>query len=807
MSTLLAVFETSGIIDTIFSVIGTLLYPLFSIIFVLIGGIQHVFSAFAGIDKMSYDGQIIGSGNSVSSNPDVKIPAFIEDDGGIVYFLMHHDIVKNLIWSIVLLALFLIIIFTVMAFIKNVYSAKPKGWKEIIGNAIKGLANFIFLPICCLLGVWLGNILLQAINGATSYKGATSMERKLFIACSYNANLFRCDKTPNITWGELRALANNTMIGDSSTTFAKYHDLKLTGNDEDLVITAESTDGDRRYYAELVDQIFSETNVNLNAWGTGTKIYVTDTGTGQVGSFSYLGVANFYSLWQVNYLVLIVGGIFMLYVLGSLSFAMVRRLFLILTLFVVSPAVCALYPLDEGKAVGSWKSKFIEQVLSAYGAVAGLNIFFSLVPLIDKISIFPGTSWWTSGWGINDIVQIFILVVGLMVVKEFISLISSFVGGEDAYSKGSGLMKSAAKEVGGRAGKAISGTVGAFGKASAFRKASGGAKGSFMASLLSSAGKGIVAGGKNITKTLTGGALDFDAIDKSWKEGKEGGKKEVEDKALANAVKHISDQIKQTQERHDAGTLSDDDYNKEVSKLLKQAKVAGVEGKIANILAADLNADEMARTNFGKNEIPIKYTGEGILADIKAQNEAKEAIENLTTAMENMQNPLQILADANAATDLHLLGGQDVVIERLMQKKAYTETEIAGAATETERDLMINFNLAVEKQKELTSDLRAAASDVQSTMIAAQKVSYKGYTDVLKGANLGKKEEIVTLVRDFKDYDGSTDTSSAGVQALDKLKSVSEDLQKVTASLNERRANIAKDKRKELAQSEDKSKK
>ena len=105
-----------------------------------------------------------------------------------------------------------------------------------------------------------------------------------------------------------------------------------------------------------------------------------------------------------------------------------------------------MYPLDDGKAVGSWKSEFIKQVLSAYGAVAGLNIFFSLVPLIDKISIFDNM-----GWGLSDIIQIFILVTGLMVVKEFTQLISNLIGGDDAYGKGSGLMKQA-KE------KALSGT-------------------------------------------------------------------------------------------------------------------------------------------------------------------------------------------------------------------------------------------------------------------------------------------------------------------------------------------------------------
>ena len=86
---------------------------------------QKVFMAFAGIGDMTYKGKPITSGNTG-----------LMDDTGIVYYLLQHNIIKNLFTSILLLAIFLMIIFTVMAFIKNVYAAKPKGWKDIIGNTV-----------------------------------------------------------------------------------------------------------------------------------------------------------------------------------------------------------------------------------------------------------------------------------------------------------------------------------------------------------------------------------------------------------------------------------------------------------------------------------------------------------------------------------------------------------------------------------------------------------------------------------------------------------------------------------------------
>ena len=387
MSMFLALLETSGIVDTITSVLGTILYPLFSILFVVIGAVQHVFRVFAGIEPASYDGKPIGSGQSG-----------LEDDTGLVYHLLTRPLVTNMILSIMLLAFFLVLVFTIMAFFKNMYAARPKGWKDIIGSSIKGIANFFFLPICCLLGIWLGNILLDAIDGATSYKGATSMERKLFIACAYNANLYR---TGNKTGPEM-----------AREVYAETY-----GSDAESAVPDGLTD---EAYAQIVDQCYVETDV-------------MDIGrTGKVG--------RHYSLWQINYIVLVSGGIFMLYVLGSIAFAMIKRIFMILVLFIISPAICAMYPLDDGNAVKTWTGKVKGQVLSAYGAVAGMNIFFSIVPLIDKISIFSGG--WYGGFGINDIVHLFIYVSGLLVVKDIISMISGMVGGDDAYGTGASLMKS-----------------------------------------------------------------------------------------------------------------------------------------------------------------------------------------------------------------------------------------------------------------------------------------------------------------------------------------------------------------------------
>lgn len=453
-----------GITDMILGLIGMIIYPLFSIIFVAVDGLQTIFFAFAGIGDMKYGNGFtwtnITSGNSGVNN-----------DTGIVYYLMTSDLVKNLLLSIMLLALFLIVIFTVMAFIKNAYSAKQKGWKEIIGNSIKGLANFIFLPVCCLLGVWLGNILLQAINGATSSGGATLMSRKLFIAAAYNANHCRN------AWDDPKSAKG---VVERAYALALYNKDELPFKKSDIKdgLTVEE-------YANMVDELYASPCISIYEW---------------------VSVTAGYSLWQINYLVIIVGGIFMLYVLGSLCFAMVRRIFFLLMLFIISPGICAMYPLDEGKAVGQWSSEVKKLVLSAYGAVAGMNIFFSLLPLVDNLHVFG------DGVLFDDLLGIFVMVCGLLVVKELISTISNLVGGEDAYSKGSSLMKAttgAMKKYGGGMAKGIAKfTGGVQGRLKA------GQKHAFWGQVGSTAG-GL--GWKSLS-AVTGGMVDIPGLSKERKD-------------------------------------------------------------------------------------------------------------------------------------------------------------------------------------------------------------------------------------------------------------------------------------------------
>ncbi len=364
-------------VNAILNVIGTFLYPLFSIVFTLIDLFQAIFKAFAGTGTVGIGGAW-GTGGSVTAENRGG-----ETDTGIVYYLLNEPVIRNAFYSILLLAIFLLVIFTAMAFIKNVYAAKPKTWQDILADTFKGLANFIFIPVCCLLGVWLGNILLNAIDGATNRGGTTSLSGQLFVCSAYNANKWR-DGT-----------YNNLDSSSEQIDFTWAYNHANGKNESWQNIASTYQNKTQEEIATIVDEFYATNKIDLNWYGS---------------------VMNCYTLSGINYVLMVGGGVFILYVLISVAYGMVKRLFMLLMLFIISPAMCALFPLDGGKAVGSWKGDFVKNVISAYGAVAGMNLFFSIAPIIQRIHI--------SGAMDNlGILPLILTIAGLFVVKEFISLI------------------------------------------------------------------------------------------------------------------------------------------------------------------------------------------------------------------------------------------------------------------------------------------------------------------------------------------------------------------------------------------------
>lgn len=674
-------------VDIILGIVGMLLYPLFSIVFILLDTLQMLFYSLAGIGELFY-------GNTIFDwTPIVDTNGGNATDTGLIYFLMHSDIVKNMFLSILVLAIFLMIIFTVMAFLKNAYSAKPKSWKEIIGNALKGIMNFVFVPVCCFLGVWVGNIILNAVNAATSQGGSTLMSRKLFIAAAYNANHYR------------NGLEEGKWLLELSWETAEWqlavgNALASEGNILPFEKSAITDNLSQDEMANMLDQLY---------------------GCGALSIYEWVTVGQGYSLYQINYLTLIVGGVFMMYVMITLAYAMVRRMFIILMLFIISPAMCAMYPLDEGKALGQWRGDFLKQVISAYGAVAGMNLFFSLLPIVSNIRFSAGGTGWAGVissilnrvFPIDTIIQLLIMICGLFVVKEFISMISGYIGAEDAYSKGASLRKQTTDSVKkyGKAGirKASKYARGAF---DAAKNSKGSKNQAFVTSLMGQGFKDVskglgmdldefkgvtdfkdfvqAVGRTKLGEDFAGGVEDFKKEKKKKENLEKFEQEQVEySKILANKNAGF------TAYQHDDGTIEDIDtaLAKSGRKLQHYADKAGIGDRgIEDVIKKQKLGISVEQ--FKENNEKMKNLETAQKTAKLAKQDAEDNAVTVTSSPEFAQMASDLVMSTSELKKLFESGVKLNLDERDKDgKKVYDTPDVIAAATK--------FNREVEKQQSL----------------------------------------------------------------------------------------------------------
>jgi hypothetical protein len=141
-------------------------------------------------------------------------------------------------------------------------------------------------------------------------------------------------------------------------------------------------------------------------------------------NYSDLGIVrDYYDIQKMNYVIGILGYLVMLvmFVLSSITF--VQRIFDIVLLYIISPISIATIPLDEGNRFKRWKEMFIGKMLSAYGVVLVMNLFFLIIPQVYRIDFFGNAFE-------NGIVYILFLIGGCFAVTKASQVIASLTGGE-----------------------------------------------------------------------------------------------------------------------------------------------------------------------------------------------------------------------------------------------------------------------------------------------------------------------------------------------------------------------------------------
>ena len=661
-------------VNTILGLIYSILYnilvsPLFGVIDIL----QAIFQGFAGTGT-------IMSGSNVITN--------VNDGGdkttGIVYYLLRSGAVQNLFYALLALAIVLLVLFTMIAFVKNIYAEKPKPWKDILTSSIKGLAGFFLTPIVCLFGVWVGNILLQVLFQATSDGGSRTMSSEVFVAGAYNANRMRLKSAFNTEW----YINGLNEVFPNDPTVKKYKEGKVQEVDKDgnllwedeektkpkykTVTSDDMTDSEREHLAALADSMFRGVSGDTLDYGWGKTLLIHDQ----------TKITVFYESTQINYLLMVVGSIFMIYALGAISFGAVKRLFYLVFLFVLSPLMNAMYPIDDGQAAKGLNKDFYKQTIGVYSAVVGLNLFYAILPMITQVGYVDGLI----GAAGNGIFSVIIMICGLLTVKELIGLIDGYIGSSGVYAAGTSMMASVKGQLS-KYGKKAGKVVGEFGKANAARKtakergASGGA--AFLTGLKTiglDAGKGI----SKVAGDWTG--INPDAWIQDWKKGsKEGveayreisGKKDNK-KELKDIDNMSVDDLKKkygTDNREEAKQVAKSPYTK--AKVLARGDgVAAVGNDQEKIIEQIQKAIDAIKKLDEKDQKPMletlaKSLGKDGHADMTSQTWYKEGMsaEDAVAAAQHYQN-IQTL---NAQLGNARARGQDLDADRAQYNANQTE--------------------------------------------------------------------------------------------------------------------------------------
>lgn len=598
--------------------------------------------------------------------------------------------VLQVLLALTLVAVAMVIVATIIQVLRTEFSTEgSKNTKgQVFGQAIKALVMFALVPICSAGGILITNALLKAVNTATSLGAESSVGGAVYVASTYSANHIR-------NGGTIQSITPSTngnyvikVKGFSSfMSITKENEYECTISGEAVsYLGGASLSVDQNNRDEIAQKID-------NAFRNG---YI---------SFDDKSVANtFYDVGSINFVIFLGGGVLAAYTMLMASFGMIMRMYKGAVLFVISPAMSGLMPLDNGSAFKQWRTAFIKQLLAAYGTIVAMNLLFILLPIVGNIALFKGST----GGAINAFVQMLFTLTGLFMLKDMSGLIANMIGADDAGAAGAGMagkvLGTAAKigtvAVGGVAGVAAKGLgagAGALAKKTGkqgFAMAAntfGGLGNKMTQRAKGTAGKAL----NKISNVATGGEfkgpfseeVDYDKA-KDAKEKKIAARASAVKNGTAGIGAYLGNQIdkigdKRRENKAMAGSSGDT-----VDKMKKNAQQVGQVGltteSIDNIQAALKNGNSLE-------------AGQSISALLEALNsiadkteDQKDMIQKLTT----LQGQVSTRTSANA---LSKLGDQSGFFDGL-RTKATNITETAAATSHVLEDYNININNNMEKE-------------------------------------------------------------------------------------------------------------
>lgn len=121
-----------------------------------------------------------------------------------------------------------------------------------------------------------------------------------------------------------------------------------------------------------------------------TNTYNWDSSYSEISSL--LDTANVqngtnYSMQDFNWFIAYIGGLILLFILGLAVLNLIERIIDLVFLYIISPIIIAVSPLDEGNRLGIWKDLTISKFFSIAGMIICFYIYFLFMGIINSILV------------------------------------------------------------------------------------------------------------------------------------------------------------------------------------------------------------------------------------------------------------------------------------------------------------------------------------------------------------------------------------------------------------------------------------
>lgn len=453
--------KLGDIVAGFFAIIPQAMYFLYASVASILDMFQYIFRKIAGLDVYYVNG--------VEQSGDVVV-SLIE---GLLGINARYSALSTVFWSMIIFGVIVLVLMTIFTIIKAHYNydARKAAPSYIIKSALKSIATMAIIPICTLLGLYLGSAIFKTLDTITS-TGSTSTIASVYDSDAQQNFAYATISSNDEEESSLRRYASYDFFGakewSSSQTFSgimfeacansanRVRNGSYTPNgsgwDNAGVFYTSSNADVQETVAYQIDYAFSN-NLTLTGGHTFQIAGMDEASAAIASSLTYgpsagfaAGLINanhfskynvglvwyYYNLWSFNFILAFVGIFICLTLFSNVLFGMLMRIIMAAVLFIVYPPIVGLMPFDEGSATKSWRKEFISYMISAYSAVIAMNILFLLLPVFNAITFFNISL-------LDGIVRMLLLIAGLSMVKRFISLISSFVGAKNIDELGQGL--------------------------------------------------------------------------------------------------------------------------------------------------------------------------------------------------------------------------------------------------------------------------------------------------------------------------------------------------------------------------------